>query len=67
MSGARAIRRQHQNDGVTGDPFAEEPWCGYRPGSFPHRRELATLLADGAATAGAVDAPVHRAEQQETV
>ncbi|WP_229858830.1 TIGR04053 family radical SAM/SPASM domain-containing protein [Streptomyces poonensis] len=32
--------------GVTGDPYAEEPWCGYRPGSFPHRRELAALLAD---------------------
>ncbi|MER8010066.1 TIGR04053 family radical SAM/SPASM domain-containing protein [Streptomyces sp. NPDC094149] len=30
--------------GVTGDPFAEEPWCGYRPGSFPHQRELAALL-----------------------
>jgi radical SAM protein with 4Fe4S-binding SPASM domain len=22
--------------GVTGDPFAEEPWCGYQPGSFPY-------------------------------
>jgi radical SAM protein with 4Fe4S-binding SPASM domain len=31
--------------GVTGDPYAEEPWCGYRPGSFPHQRELAVLLA----------------------
>ncbi|MEU3249887.1 TIGR04053 family radical SAM/SPASM domain-containing protein [Streptomyces sp. NPDC006997] len=33
--------------GVTGDPYAEEPWCGYRPGSFPHQRELAALLAAG--------------------
>ncbi|WP_240796594.1 TIGR04053 family radical SAM/SPASM domain-containing protein [Streptomyces sp. RFCAC02] len=31
--------------GLTGDPYAEEPWCGYVPGSFPHRRELAGLLA----------------------
>ncbi|MFF0224009.1 TIGR04053 family radical SAM/SPASM domain-containing protein [Streptomyces sp. NPDC004629] len=36
--------------GVTGDPFAEEPWCGYRPGSFPHQRELAALLSGGAPT-----------------
>ncbi|MFD0317878.1 TIGR04053 family radical SAM/SPASM domain-containing protein [Streptomyces flavalbus] len=33
--------------GVTGDPYAEEPWCGYRPGSFPHQRELAAVLAAG--------------------
>ncbi|MFE7240174.1 TIGR04053 family radical SAM/SPASM domain-containing protein [Streptomyces sp. NPDC057580] len=33
--------------GVTGDPYAEEPWCGYRPGSFPHQRELAALLSGG--------------------
>ncbi|PWI20241.1 radical SAM/SPASM domain-containing protein [Streptomyces sp. Act143] len=31
--------------GVTGDPYAEEPWCGYVPGSFPHQRELAALLS----------------------
>ncbi|MFE9023993.1 TIGR04053 family radical SAM/SPASM domain-containing protein [Streptomyces sp. NPDC007808] len=31
--------------GVTGDPYAEEPWCGYRPGSFPYQRELAALLS----------------------
>ncbi|MFJ9775776.1 TIGR04053 family radical SAM/SPASM domain-containing protein [Kitasatospora sp. NPDC101157] len=31
--------------GLTGDPYAEEPWCGYLPGSFPHQRELAELLA----------------------
>lgn len=36
--------------GVTGDPFAEEPWCGYRPGSFPHQREVAALLSGAAAT-----------------
>ncbi|WP_432058325.1 TIGR04053 family radical SAM/SPASM domain-containing protein [Streptomyces sp. bgisy022] len=38
--------------GVTGDPFAEEPWCGYVPGSFPHQRELAALLEGGADTEG---------------
>ncbi|MFJ3335049.1 TIGR04053 family radical SAM/SPASM domain-containing protein [Streptomyces sp. NPDC086766] len=37
--------------GVTGDPYAEEPWCGYRPGSFPHQRELAALLAAGPSSA----------------
>ncbi|MFF4547703.1 TIGR04053 family radical SAM/SPASM domain-containing protein [Streptomyces sp. NPDC001435] len=31
---------------VTGDPYAEEPWCDYRPGSFPYQRELAELLPD---------------------
>ncbi|MEU0749210.1 radical SAM/SPASM domain-containing protein, partial [Streptomyces albogriseolus] len=34
--------------GVTGDPYAEEPWCGYVPGSFPHQAELAALLPDAA-------------------
>ncbi|MFJ8112068.1 TIGR04053 family radical SAM/SPASM domain-containing protein [Streptomyces sp. NPDC096132] len=33
---------------VTGDPYAEEPWCGYVPGSFPHQEELAALLPAGA-------------------
>ncbi|MGW2522600.1 TIGR04053 family radical SAM/SPASM domain-containing protein [Streptomyces sp. NPDC001617] len=33
--------------GVTGDPYAEEPWCGYVPGSFPYQRELAALLSGG--------------------
>ncbi|GAA3480681.1 TIGR04053 family radical SAM/SPASM domain-containing protein [Streptomyces yanii] len=33
--------------GVTGDPYAEEPWCGYQPGSFPHQREPAALLSGG--------------------
>ncbi|MGW7296467.1 TIGR04053 family radical SAM/SPASM domain-containing protein [Streptomyces sp. NPDC054829] len=36
--------------GVTGDPYAEEPWCSYVPGSFPHQQELAALLSAGAAT-----------------
>lgn len=31
--------------GVTGDPFAEEPWCGYRPGTFPYQADVAQLLA----------------------
>ncbi|MFF4536892.1 TIGR04053 family radical SAM/SPASM domain-containing protein [Streptomyces aureus] len=35
---------------VTGDPYAEEPWCDYVPGSFPHQRELAALLAGDAPT-----------------
>lgn len=30
--------------GLTGDPFAEEPWCGYVPGSFPYQRAIAALL-----------------------
>lgn len=42
--------------GLTGDPYAEEPWCGYQPGSFPHQRELAALLATG----GAGAPPPHR-------
>ncbi|MET9061479.1 TIGR04053 family radical SAM/SPASM domain-containing protein [Streptomyces antibioticus] len=38
--------------GVTGDPYAEEPWCGYVPGSFPRRRELAALLEENRAQQG---------------
>ncbi len=49
--------------GVTGDPFAEEPWCGYRPGSFPHQRELAELLAG---PTGARPSPQLRADHRET-
>ncbi|MET9390258.1 TIGR04053 family radical SAM/SPASM domain-containing protein [Streptomyces sp. NPDC006624] len=37
--------------GVHGDPYAEEPWCGYVPGSFPHQRELAALLSGATGTA----------------
>ncbi|MBQ0988167.1 TIGR04053 family radical SAM/SPASM domain-containing protein [Streptomyces sp. F63] len=33
--------------GVTDDPYAEEPWCGYRPGSFPYQEDLAELLPGG--------------------
>ncbi|WP_367319976.1 TIGR04053 family radical SAM/SPASM domain-containing protein [Streptomyces sp. HUAS ZL42] len=44
--------------GLTGDPYAEEPWCGYVPGSFPRRRELAALLSGGAeAEPGSTAAP----------
>ena len=25
--------------------FAEEPWCGYEPGSFPFAEDIAELLA----------------------
>ncbi|MGW3044743.1 TIGR04053 family radical SAM/SPASM domain-containing protein [Kitasatospora sp. NPDC001159] len=39
--------------GLTGDPYAEEPWCGYQPGSFPYQRELAALLPPAAADAPA--------------
>ncbi|MET9826342.1 TIGR04053 family radical SAM/SPASM domain-containing protein [Streptomyces sp. NPDC006349] len=46
--------------GATGDPYAEEPWCGYVPGSFPHQRELAELLA-GAGAADAARREEHRA------
>lgn len=31
---------------TTGDVYAEEPGCGYRPGSFPYQEELAAVLAD---------------------
>jgi radical SAM protein with 4Fe4S-binding SPASM domain len=30
---------------MTGDVFAEEPWCGYDPGSFAYQDDLAALLA----------------------
>jgi radical SAM protein len=30
---------------MTGDVFAEEPWCGYEPGSFAYQDDLAALLA----------------------
>ncbi len=36
---------------VTGDPYAEEPWCGYRPGTFPYQREVAELLGGAGPTA----------------
>lgn len=32
--------------GVTGDPFATEPWCAYEPGSFPFADDVAALLRD---------------------
>ncbi|WP_199486452.1 TIGR04053 family radical SAM/SPASM domain-containing protein [Actinomadura logoneensis] len=44
--------------GVTGDPYAEEPWCGYVPGSFPYQREVAALLPDGAYAPPPSDSPV---------
>ncbi|MFD8005346.1 TIGR04053 family radical SAM/SPASM domain-containing protein [Streptomyces mirabilis] len=58
--------------GVTGDPYAEEPWCVYVPGSFPHQRELAALLPGGAHAApplrlGPTAAPggkEHRVQQE---
>jgi AdoMet-dependent heme synthase len=37
---------------VTGDPYAEEPWCGYQPGTFPYQQELAAI---GLPTAGPPD------------
>ncbi|MET9294685.1 radical SAM protein [Streptomyces sp. NPDC003077] len=44
VHGAGAVGLRSRAHAVTGDPYAEEPWCGYRPGSFPHQRELAELL-----------------------
>ncbi|GAA2263815.1 hypothetical protein GCM10010415_29320 [Streptomyces atrovirens] len=41
----RRVALQRQVLAATGDPYAEEPWCGYVPGSFPRSRELAALLA----------------------
>ena len=29
---------------VTGDVFADEPWCGYRPGSFPYGDDVRARL-----------------------
>jgi radical SAM protein len=28
---------------VSGDPYAEEPWCAYQPGSFPYQEDLARI------------------------
>ncbi|MEN8652568.1 TIGR04053 family radical SAM/SPASM domain-containing protein [Streptomyces sp. 21So2-11] len=42
---------------VTGDPYAEEPWCGYEPGSFPYQSELADLLTVPAPTSPSADRP----------
>jgi radical SAM protein len=28
---------------VSGDPYAEEPWCVYQPGSFPYQEDLARV------------------------
>jgi radical SAM protein len=33
---------------LTGDPLAEEPWCGYQPGSFPFQDDEAELIGAGA-------------------
>lgn len=30
--------------GATGNLFAEEPWCGYQPGSFPYPEDVEALL-----------------------
>jgi AdoMet-dependent heme synthase len=31
--------------GVDGNPFAEEPWCSYEPGSFPYQTDLTPYLS----------------------
>ena len=31
--------------GATGQVFAEEPWCTYRPGTFPYPDDVERLLA----------------------
>ena len=28
---------------IAGDPYAEDPWCAYQPGSFPYQEELAAI------------------------
>lgn len=30
---------------LSGDPYAEDPWCAYQPGSFGHSSEIAALHA----------------------
>ncbi len=34
---------------LTGDPLAEEPWCGYEPASFPYQEDVADLVGAGSA------------------
>ncbi|MFJ3820712.1 TIGR04053 family radical SAM/SPASM domain-containing protein [Streptomyces nodosus] len=53
--------------GVTGDPYAEEPWCGYRPGTFPYQRELAALLSGDTTAAGSSPPSERRAPQQDVM
>ncbi len=38
--------------GATGDPYAEEPWCTYRPGEFPYQDEVRALVAGEGGTPG---------------
>jgi AdoMet-dependent heme synthase len=26
---------------LSGDPYAEDPWCSYQPGTFPYQQDLA--------------------------
>lgn len=33
---------------VAGDPYAEEPWCAYQPGSFPFQRDVARYVSSPA-------------------
>lgn len=28
---------------LSGDPYAEDPWCSYRPGTFPYPADLAAM------------------------
>lgn len=37
---------------VTGDMFAEDPYCAYRPGTFPHQAELRAVLAPASSRSG---------------
>jgi radical SAM protein len=51
---------------VTGDYFAEEPFCTYEPGSFEHQKELQNLLnpAGKSSRPGAsMDATMDKAQQ----
>ncbi|MFD4479990.1 TIGR04053 family radical SAM/SPASM domain-containing protein [Streptomyces sp. NPDC058471] len=37
---------------LTGDMFAEDPYCAYRPGTFPHQAELRAVLAPASSRSG---------------
>jgi AdoMet-dependent heme synthase len=28
---------------LTSDPYAEDPWCSYQPGTFPYQEDLAAV------------------------
>jgi radical SAM protein with 4Fe4S-binding SPASM domain len=30
---------------ISDDPYADDPWCGYQPGSFPYPDDVAAVVA----------------------